>query len=672
MLAHKAHCAGVKVVPVVAQVFHADHAFHRHFGQFHKDAKVRHARHNAAEMLAHAGQQGKAAQAAVHLAFAGHGRPLAPVQLVCYAQKLLTGGHRPGVQPQRRFERPVGEQVGIAADGRGKVAIRHGCQPEVPLVDGHVARLGHGPQAEAVDQEFLRRALNSGQYALHGGRRGPGRQVFKTRGLQRVKKAFKPFGVWLWVYAVEKGNVRITQVTGHGLVGRDHEFFDEAVGVVPQAVTKPGHAAKVVQAAFRFGQVKVQRAALTAHAAQYGVKRKGLVQHGQHFFAALLRLEVGEGGGVLVQQAGLDLIIGQARRRAHDSLRKARLARLTLGGKGNFCQHGQPVHVGAQAAQAVGQNFGQHGLHGAGKIPGIAARKGFGVKRAGAAAPARAHIMAHVGNGHAQNPALASGLLLHMDGVVKVPGVSAVNGHQREMAHVLSALEVGLFRFSGQGLGLGQNSGGKVAGHFVVELDQLFLHGHVVFAPVVAQKAGAPEIRGQRLDGSQQYEGSLSRGWRAFGQFHIEVGGQAAVCRAAKDGFAVAADHVRGHFLEAAFKYLKDAPFSRRPAWCAGGKGHAHHILVPRAAVLGGGDVDVLVSGKLPARVAQVVSIGKAHGRHKARALAQGAEAAGNGFQAFGPYPQPPAQPQRTALLFKVFQRGFQFFSVAAGKPQNA
>ena len=82
MLAHKAHGAGVKVVPVVAQVFHADHAFHRHFGQFHKDAKVRHARHNAAEMFAHAGQQGKAAQAAVHLAFAGHGRPFAPVQLV--------------------------------------------------------------------------------------------------------------------------------------------------------------------------------------------------------------------------------------------------------------------------------------------------------------------------------------------------------------------------------------------------------------------------------------------------------------------------------------------------------------------------------------------------------------------------------------------------------------
>jgi len=90
----------------------------------------------------------------------------------------------------------------------------------------------------------------------------------------------------------------------------------------------------------------------------------------------------------VVEHAGLDLIIGQPRRRTHDHLGKARLAGLALWRKWNLRQHCQPVPHQAQAAQAVGERLGQHWFDRAGEVPRIAARKGLGIQRAGTAAAA--------------------------------------------------------------------------------------------------------------------------------------------------------------------------------------------------------------------------------------------------------------------------------------------
>ena len=84
----------IKIVPVVAKVINADHALHRHGGQLHKYAKVGDPGHHTLEVLTHAGQQGKAAHAAVHFALAGHGRAFAPVDLVADAQQFLPCGQR--------------------------------------------------------------------------------------------------------------------------------------------------------------------------------------------------------------------------------------------------------------------------------------------------------------------------------------------------------------------------------------------------------------------------------------------------------------------------------------------------------------------------------------------------------------------------------------------------
>ena len=359
----------VKVVPVVAKVVDADHALHRHVGKLHKYAKVGDPGHHALEVLAHAGQQGKAAHAAVHFALAGHGRAFAPVDLVADAQQFLPCGQRTHAIAQCGFEGAVGQQVGITANGRGKVAVCLRGKAKVPLVEGLVARLRHGPQTEAVDQKFLIRTLHAGKYALHGCGVGPGGQVLHAHASEGVKKTLDPFRVGQGVYAVQKGHARIAQMACHGLVGRDHEFFNEPVGIVTHAVAHPDHASGFVQAAVCLWQVKVEAAALAAGIAQGCVQGKGPLQHGNDFFASRVFAQGGKGCGIVVEHAGLDLIIGKPRCGAHDNLRKARLAGLALCGKGNFCQHGQPVHIGAQAAQAIGKHLWQHGLDRFGEIP---------------------------------------------------------------------------------------------------------------------------------------------------------------------------------------------------------------------------------------------------------------------------------------------------------------
>ena len=96
--------------------------------------------------------------------------------------------------------------------------------------------------------------------------------------------------------------------------------------------------------------------------------------------------------------------------------------------------------------------------------------------------------MAHVGNGYAQQP--AAGAVFNLHGIVKIAGVRAVNGHQGQVAHILAVVHVFGRGASGQLLGFCQHSSGKVARYFVVELNQLFLHGHIVLAPIVAHNAG--------------------------------------------------------------------------------------------------------------------------------------------------------------------------------------
>ena len=97
--------------------------------------------------------------------------------------------------------------------------------------------------------------------------------------------------------------------------------------------------------------------------------------------------------------------------------------------------------------------------------------------------------MGNVGDGHQQPP--ASGIAGDKDGIVKVPGVLAINGDEGERTHILQAGS-GRRRFCGRPLGFRQGVVGKGCGNAVVELCQIFLNAGIVFPSQRLQRCSRP------------------------------------------------------------------------------------------------------------------------------------------------------------------------------------
>ena len=268
--------------------------------------------------------------------------------------------------------------------------------------------------------------------------------------------------------------------------------------------------------------------------------------------------------------------------------------------------------------------------------------------------------MAHVGNGHAQQPA-AAGAGRHLHGVVKVAGVRAVNGDQGQAAQVFTPFQILRCGAARQGGGLVQGGGRKVPRGLMVDLDQGLLHVHGVFLSIIAQKSRGPEVGGERLQRGQQNQGARGGGGGVRRQLHAEFYRQAGVGRTAEQTAARAPAHVGGHFLQAAFQHFQHAP--RAPARVAGGERRAHRILMPGPGCGFGGDVNFrrrTAVGRVALRADQ------------AAAVTQGAEAANHGAQALGLRPEAAGQADQPALVGQVFQQVKQIFFGATGQAQHA
>ena len=146
-------------------------------------------------------------------------------------------------------------------------------------------------------------------------------------------------------------------------------------------------------------------------------------------------------------QNSTDLIIGKARVGTDHCLEKAVAADFAAGADTHFTHHGQPIHMGIQGTQAVGQVHRQHGHHMLGKIHRVATLAGLLIQGI-----TGVHIMGNVRNGHGQLPATAA-LLLAIHGVVKILGVFAVDGHKRLFAQVETVLVIALLQAGAKPLG---------------------------------------------------------------------------------------------------------------------------------------------------------------------------------------------------------------------------
>ena len=131
---------------------------------------------------------------------------------------------QPGVQ------NPVDQQVRITADGRGKVAVIFRSQAEVAYVFRLVHRLAHAAQGHGVHQPFLRPLFHFRQGVLHI--LGPHLAVFgnaqlHVKALQQFRQPFHLVFRRHFVDPVHAGPLEHGQMPGHGLVGRQHKFFDD-------------------------------------------------------------------------------------------------------------------------------------------------------------------------------------------------------------------------------------------------------------------------------------------------------------------------------------------------------------------------------------------------------------------------------------------------------------
>ncbi len=113
------------------------------------------------------------------------------------------------------------------------------------------------------------------------------------------------------MHAVHTGCIFLFQRLCRRNVGKDHEFFDQLVGIVPFTVSHAGHVAVFIDDDFAFGKVKVQRAALNACFVQNVI---GFIERINHAFHE----RIGQIGWLTVLRR-LHLIVRQTRFGAHDA-----------------------------------------------------------------------------------------------------------------------------------------------------------------------------------------------------------------------------------------------------------------------------------------------------------------------------------------------------------------
>ena len=196
----------------------------------------------------------------------------------------------------------------------------------------------------------------------------------------------------------------------------------------------------------------------------------------RHEVGALVRL-----GAARVGQHGRDLGVGEPRMRVDD--RRVELVGIdaTVVAHDHVAHHGQALDLGVQRTQAVRQLLGQHRDDAAREVDRGGTLVGVFVDRL-----ARLHVVADVGDGHQQPPALEQRLAaaalegLAVDGVVEVARVLAVDGDERHVAEVDALLAVGRPDALGQRRGLRQRLGAEAVRHLVLAHRDLDLHAGVV------------------------------------------------------------------------------------------------------------------------------------------------------------------------------------------------
>ena len=496
-----------------------------------------------------------------------------------------------------------------------------------------VYRLLHGAQQHGLQHLVVRPVGNGGQQlgVIARLRLAASRQLEAQLRQHRAESGDR-IVARLIVNAEQRGLFGFLHEARGGDIGEDHALFDKLVGVVALGLLNAFDAALGVKDEFRFFSFKRDPAALGAGAVQHFVEVVQLLNMLDQRRVLLAQLPV-------ALQHVPDFGIGQARVGAHHRFIEFVAGQPAFRRNGHLADHAQPVHLRIQGTKAVGEHLRQHRHHLRREVHRGAAAAGFGIQRR-----IRAHVVADVGNGHPQAPAAAA-LLLAVHRVVKVAGVFAVNGHQRQLAQI-DAAHFRLFR------------------HLLAQRGDLFLHFR---RPDVGDFVGAQgHIHGHAgahiiAEHFHNFANGLGAAGRALGQFdhhheahprahyrfrrHQDIKAQAAVVRHHKADAGVgkvAADDLTGARLEHAYY----AGFAAAFTICAQRLGE-DHIAVHAHLHLLAGEIKIVLA-PLDAQEAKAVPVADDHalqqvetlrqgvalaaGKHQLSVALHGAQAAAQGF----------------------------------------
>ena len=157
-------------------------------------------------------------------------------------------------------QRAVHDEVGVAPDRRGEMAVARQVQAEVAEVLRRVVGLGHRAQHAHVDHLGVLGAGDAVEQAVEvGGLEHLALGEGQADGSDDLAQRLELLGVRLLVDAVEQVDALRFQRLGGGDVGEDHEVLDDPVGVEAVAEGDRQDLALVGEDDPALGQVEVER-----------------------------------------------------------------------------------------------------------------------------------------------------------------------------------------------------------------------------------------------------------------------------------------------------------------------------------------------------------------------------------------------------------------------------
>ena len=183
------------------------------------------------------------------------------------------------------FNHAVNFQIGISADGRGKVAIIFCSQPKMSAIFRRISCLHHAPQHHSGDNPFLVRFLCLLQNLLQLSRVNlpvlfP--QII-AKATQELLHFFQLILIRLLMATIHERHFLPEGIFRDCFVAHQHKFLNHICRNAFFIRLDVNRLSVFIQNDFRFGQIKIHRPAFSSFFSQNLPQLLHILQHGQNF-----------------------------------------------------------------------------------------------------------------------------------------------------------------------------------------------------------------------------------------------------------------------------------------------------------------------------------------------------------------------------------------------------